>query len=225
MLPRQAGSEVHPQPMTVSATIGLVDDEPGMLRALRRLLRAEGFEVRTFTSADDFLQHGASQPLDCLVLDVAMPGRCGLDLQEHLRRSGARLPIVFLTGQGDIPMSVRAIKAGAVNFLTKPVNDTQLLEAVRAAVAEAARSRSEDQELAGLRARLDQLTPRELEVLRHVIAGQLNKQIAAQLGTGEQTIKVHRMRITEKMGMPSVAELVRAAARLGIDPARQGPKP
>lgn len=199
-------------------TIGLVDDEPGMLKALQRLLNAEGFRVRTFGSAGEFLQRFASETVDCLVLDVSMPGLTGLDLQEQLNRAGARLPIVFLTGQGDIPMSVRAIKAGAVNFLTKPVNDADLLAALRAALAEARRFQDENRELAELRKQLDSLTPRELEVLRHVIAGKLNKQIASALGTGEQNIKVHRMRITAKMGLPSVAELVRAAERLGIKP-------
>jgi FixJ family two-component response regulator len=205
--------------MKSAVTIGLVDDEPGMLKALQRLLNAEGFHVRTFASAGEFLARFPSERVDCLVLDVTMPGLSGLELQEQLNRAGARLPIVFLTGQGDIPMSVRAIKAGAVNFLTKPVDDAELLAAVRVALAEAARQQAEQAALAAERSRLESLTPRELEVLRHVIAGKLNKQIAADLGTSEQTIKVHRMRITEKMGLPSVAELVRAAGRLNLTPA------
>lgn len=204
--------------MNPAPVIGLVDDEPGMLKALQRLLGAEGFAVRAFASAADFLERGSVEPLDCLVLDVAMPGLSGLDLQAQLRRRGARLPIVFLTGQGDIPMSVRAIQAGAVNFLTKPVDASALLAAVRAALEEARRIQHDERALADLRQRFARLTPREIEVLRHVIAGKLNKQIAADLGTGEQTIKVHRMRITEKLGRPSVAELVRAAERLGIEP-------
>ena len=175
--------------MVTTATIGLVDDDPGIRQALECLLRAEGFAVRTFTSAEDFLKRGADEPVDCLVLDVVMPGRSGLDLQEHLQRSHARLPIVFLTGRGDIPMTVRAVKAGAVDFLTKPVEDAQLLHAVRRALAEAERQRSEDRTLAELRSRLDLLSPREREVLRHVIAGKPNKKIAAELGTSEQTIK------------------------------------
>jgi FixJ family two-component response regulator len=148
-----------------------------------------------------------------------MRGLTGLDLQEHLKQSNPCLPIVFLTGQGDIPTSVRAIEAGAVNFLTKPVNDAELLAAVRAALTESEKQRLEEQGAAALRARMAKLTARELEVLRHVIAGKLNKQIAADLGTSEQTIKVHRMRITEKLGVPSVAEIVRIATRLGIGPA------
>lgn len=203
----------------MSETIGLVDDEPGMLKALGRLLRAKGFAVRTFASAEEFLAGFAEPRLDCAVLDVAMPGLSGLDLQERLKRRGVSLPIIFLTGEGDIPMSVRAIKAGAVNFLTKPVDQAELLDTLRLALREGARLRAEEAALADLRSRAERLTAREVEVLRHVIAGRLNKQIAADLGTVEQTIKVHRMRITEKMGLASVAELVRAAERLGIAPA------
>lgn len=199
--------------------IGLVDDEPGLRKALARLLVAEGFDVRLFASAEEFLREGSVGTVDCLVLDVSMPGLSGLDLQERLGREGVRLPIVFLTGRGDIPMSVRAIKAGAVNFLTKPVLDADLLAAVRAAMAEARRVQREDRDRVELRSRWASLTPREAEVLRHVIAGKPNKRIAAELGTGEQTIKVHRMRITEKLGVSSVAELVRAAGRMGIEPA------
>jgi len=190
-----------------------------MLRALQRLLTLEGFQVRTFTSAEAFLFGPPEERVDCLVLDVSMPGLSGLELQARLKDAGRNLPIVFLTGQGDIPMSVRAIQAGAINFLTKPVNDADLLHAVHFALAEAERLQAAESELVGLRKRLARLTPRELEVLRHVIAGKLNKQIAASLGTGEQTIKVHRMRVTEKMGMASVAELVRAASRLNLPPA------
>jgi|UniRef100_UPI00378351CC FixJ family two-component response regulator len=207
--------------MTHIPTIGLVDDEPEMLRALRRLLLGEGFHVRTFGSAEDFLQQFTTASLDCVVLDVSMPGLGGLDVQERLNQAGAVLPVIFLTGRGDIPTSVRAIKAGAVNFLTKPVERAELLAALRVALTEGALRRAKEAELAEERARLALLTPRELEVLRHVIKGQLNKQIAADLGTSEQTIKVHRMHITEKMGIASVAELVHATARLGVLPAGQ----
>jgi FixJ family two-component response regulator len=205
--------------MSDPATIGLVDDEPGMLRALSRLLRAKGFAVLTFESPEVFLAVLADARINCLVLDVVMPGLNGLDLQAHLKRIGKRLPIIFLTGQGDIPMSVRAIKAGAVNFLTKPVDQEEILAAVNVALAEGERDRAENESLARLWARIERLTPRELEVLRHVITGKLNKQIAADLDVGEMTIKIHRMRITEKMGLVSVAELVRAAQQLGIAPA------
>jgi FixJ family two-component response regulator len=208
--------------MNPSARVFLVDDEPGMLKSLTRLLRAEGFTVVAFPTAEAFL--GAYQPSEvgCLVLDVAMPGIDGLELQRQLSREGIMLPIVFLTGHGDIPMSVRAIKAGAIDFLTKPVNDTELLRAVRAALQRAEEQRVFVTETAALRERLARLTPREQEVLEHVISGKLNKQIAADLGTGEQNIKIHRGRMMEKMGVQSVAELVRLAERLGV---RAAPTP
>lgn len=192
----------------------LVDDEPGMLKALTRLLKAEGFTVHAFTSAQAFLESYRPETLGCLVLDVAMPELTGLELQERLTRSGIPVPIVFLTGHGDIPMSVQAIKGGAVDFLTKPVRDDDLLRAVRAALQHAAEQRESIAGLALLRQRYASLTPRECEVMAHVIAGQLNKQIAADLGIGEHTVKVHRARVMEKMGVLSLADLVRVAERL-----------
>ncbi len=190
----------------------LLDDEPGMVRAVTRLLRARGFEVEGFTSAASFLEAYRPGSDSCLILDVAMPGLDGLRLQRRLTHNGILLPIVFLTGHGDIPMSVRAMKAGAVDFLTKPVKDTDLLRAVSAALARAA----EQREAATISARLTLLTPREREVMEHVIAGKLNKQIASDLGTGEQNIKIHRGRMMHKMGLESVADLVRIAEKLGI---------
>jgi FixJ family two-component response regulator len=197
------------------STVFLLDDEPGMLKALTRLLKAEGFTVQAFTSAKAFLESYRPETLSCLVLDVAMPELNGLELQERLTRSGVLVPIVFLTGHGDIPMSVQAIKAGAMDFLTKPVKDSDLLRAVRAALQRAAEQRELISEIASLRRRYSNLTPRETEVMTRVVAGQLNKQIAADLGTGEHTIKVHRARVMEKMGVESLADLVRAAERLG----------
>jgi len=199
-------------------TVALVDDDPGMLRALRRLLRLEGLQVRPFASAEDFLRRGEMGDVDCLVLDVALPGLSGLELQERLERDGVGVPIVFLTGQGDIPMAVRAMKAGAVSVLNKPVDEADLMDAVRQAIGMSRRQRSEAQDLQGLQVRFARLTTRDIEVLRHVIAGKLSKQIAADLGIGEQTVKVHRMRLMGKMGMTSVADLVRAADRLQILP-------
>jgi len=196
-------------------TVFILDDEPGMLKALTRLLKAEGFTVQAFTSAKAFLESYSPETLSCLVLDVAMPELNGLELQEHLTRSGLLLPIVFLTGHGDIPMSVQAIKAGAVDFLTKPVKDADLLRAVRAALQRAVEQRELILEIASLRQRYNSLTPRESEVMALVVAGHLNKQIAADLGTGEHTIKVHRARVMEKMGVESLANLVRASERLG----------
>ena len=197
-------------------TVFLLDDEPGMLKALTRLLKAEGFTVQAFTSANTFLEAYRPETLSCLVLDVAMPELNGLELQERLTQSGLLVPIVFLTGHGDIPMSVQAIKAGAVDFLTKPVKDADLLRAVRAALQRAAEQRELISEIALLRQRYASLTPRECEVMAHVVSGQLNKQIADDLGIGEHTIKVHRARVMEKMGFESLADLVRAAERLGV---------
>jgi len=196
-------------------TVFILDDEPGMLKALTRLLKAEGFTVQAFTSAKAFLESYSPETLSCLVLDVAMPELNGLELQEHLTRSGLLLPIVFLTGHGDIPMSVQAIKAGAVDFLTKPVKDADLLRAVRAALQRAVEQRELILEIVSLRQRYNSLTPRESQVMALVVAGHLNKQIAADLGTGEHTIKVHRARVMEKMGVESLANLVRASERLG----------
>ena len=201
----------------INATVFLVDDEPGMLKALTRLLKAEGFTVQAFTSAKAFLESFRRETLGCLVLDVAMPELNGLELQERLTRSGLLVPIVFLTGHGDIPLSVQAITAGAVDFLTKPVKDADLLRAVRAALQRAAEQRERISEIALLRQRYSRLTPRETEVMALVVAGQLNKQIAADLGTGEHTIKVHRARVMQKMGVVSLADLVRAAERLGLE--------
>ena len=187
-----------------------------MLKALSRLLKAEGFNVRAFTSAKAFLEWYHPEALSCLVLDVAMPELNGLELQQRLTRSGILLPIVFLTGHGDVPMSVQAIKAGASDFLTKPVKDVDLLRAVRAALQRAAEQRESIAEAALLHQRYSSLTPRERAVMAHVVAGELNKQVAYALGIGEHTIKVHRSRVMEKMGVESLADLVRAAERLGI---------
>jgi FixJ family two-component response regulator len=199
-----------------SGTVFLVDDEPGMLKALARLLEAEGFTVRAFTSAKTFLASYHTEAVGCVVLDVAMPELDGLELQQRLTQSGVLLPIVFLTGHGDIPMSVRAIKAGALDFLTKPVKDIDLLRAVRAALQRAAEQRELIRETALLHQHYSSLTPREREVMAHVVAGELNKQVADALGIGEHTVKVHRSRIMEKMGVPSLADLVRATERLGL---------
>lgn len=201
---------------TTDATVFLLDDEPGMLKALTRLLQAEGFAVQAFTSAKALLESYRPQALSCLVLDVAMPELNGLDFQKRLAQSGVMMPIVFLTGHGDIPMSVQAIKAGAVDFLTKPVKDADLLRAVRAALQHAAEQRDLISEITVLRQRYARLTPREREVMSHIVAGQLNKHIAADLGIGEHTIKIHRARTMEKMQVDSLADLVRAAERLKL---------
>jgi FixJ family two-component response regulator len=204
-------------PRSAEGTVFLLDDEPEMLKALTRLLKAEGYTVSAFTSAKAFLESYQHQALGCLVLDVSMPEIDGLELQRRLTHSGRLLPIVFLTGHGDIPMSVQAIKAGAEDFLTKPVTDADLLFAVRAALRRSAVERALIAEAALLHQRHLTLTPREREVMAHIVAGELNKVAAAQLGIGEHTIKVHRARVMEKMGVESLADLVRAAERLDLE--------
>jgi FixJ family two-component response regulator len=198
-------------------TVFLVDDDADVLKALRRLVRASGYDSREFASAEDFLrEHDASLP-GCAVFDVAMPDLDGLALQQALAASGVERPIIFLTGRGDIQTTVRAMKAGAVDFLTKPVNADAFLAAIDHAREQEIREREARAEVVSFIARLATLTPRERQVLGHVIAGRLNKQIAYDLGTVEKTIKVHRSRMMEKMGVRSLAELVRMAERAGIE--------
>jgi FixJ family two-component response regulator len=199
-----------------TATVFLVDDDPSILRALTRLLRAGGHTVSAFRSPRDFLaQHDPAVP-GCVVLDLAMPGLNGLELQTALAASGCQRPIVFVSGRGDVPSSVRAMKAGAVDFLTKPVSEEILLAAIRRAIDRDRLMRQARAERLAIGERLNTLTPREREVLQHVVSGQLNKQIAADLGTVEKTVKVHRSRVMEKMGVRSLADLVRMAERFGI---------
>lgn len=198
-------------------TVFVVDDEPPVRQAVARLLRSAGIDACVFGSPQEFLLGYDSAAPGCLVLDVAMPGLNGLELQRALAERGSELPIIFLTGRADIPMSVQAMKGGASDFLTKPVHDQDLLAAIRRALQRDAERRQAGAEVDKIRARVATLTPREREVLAHVVSGQLNKEIAGDLGTVEQTIKVHRARVMEKMGVRSVAELVRLAARLGID--------
>jgi FixJ family two-component response regulator len=194
----------------------VVDDDAAVRKGLARLLRSSGLTVAAYSSPREFLDHHDPNTPGCLVLDVAMPGLNGLELQQALLADGHELAIVFLTGHGDIPMSVQAMKCGAVDFLTKPVNDDDLLNAVRAAIKKDRLQRAERAEVAEIQQRLATLTPREREVLQHLITGQINKQIAADLGTVEKTIKVHRARVLEKMRVHSVAELVHLAERVGI---------
>jgi FixJ family two-component response regulator len=194
----------------------VVDDDPLVRESLEDLLNSAGFAVRTFGSASDFIRSERPDVPACLILDVELPDRCGLDLQTELAKSGIAMPIVFLTGHGDIPMSVRAMKAGAVEFLTKPFRKEPLFDAVREALdrdGEARRQRSDTQEL---RNRLATLTPREHQVLALVVTGLLNKQIAGELGTTDLTVKAHRGRVMRKMGAGSLADLVRMAEKLKI---------
>jgi FixJ family two-component response regulator len=195
-------------------TVYIVDDEPGMRKALCRLLRAEGFDARAFASPCEFLAGYDAETTACLLLDVAMPELDGMEFQQILAQRGLQIPIVFLTAHGDIPMSVRAVKAGATDFLTKPVNDADLLRAVRTALKTAAKHAAEQSAHKALAKRHATLTPREKEVMALVVTGMPNKQIAAHLGTGEQNIKIHRSRVMGKMGVMSLADLVRVAERL-----------
>ena len=199
-----------------SPTVFVVDDDPSVLKGLSRLLRSVGWQAATYGSPEEFLRQFDPAVPGCLVLDVAMPGVDGLELQRRLADAGCPLPIVFITGHGDIPTSVRAMRAGALNFLAKPVNDDELLGAVGEAVETDRVARRAQRDMALVRERLATLTPREREVFDQVVAGKLNKQIAGDLGTVEKTIKVHRAHVMEKMGARSLAELARMGERLGI---------
>lgn len=203
--------------MTGKFTVYLVDDDPGVLKALSRLLRARGYEVKPYFSPQLFLEeHDAAVP-GCAILDVSMPGLDGLELQRALTATGgSHRPVLFVTGKGDIPTSVRAMKAGAIDFLTKPVKDEDLFKAVSNAEALDVELRRLHSELELMQAKVRTLTPREREVLTHVVAGRLNKQIAGDLGTAEKTIKVHRSRMMEKLGIRMVADLVRMAEKLNL---------
>jgi len=202
------------------ATVFVVDDDRSFLKAISRLLRAGGYAVESFTSAVGFLAYRPPDIPGCILLDLSMPEQTGLDLQAKMSEADNQLPIVFLTGHGDIPSTVDAMRHGAVDFLTKPVKKRDLFEAIERAVIRSAQAREQRTHLRALRARFDRLTPREREVLAHVVSGQLNKQIAADLGTSERTIKAHRAGIMKKLAVQSVAQLVRLAQELGIRPAR-----
>jgi len=206
-------------------TIFVVDDDASVRRSLSRLLRSAGYAVELFASADEFIAGGGGQGRHgCLVLDLRMPGRTGMDLQEELSRAEYSLPIVFVTGHGDIPQSVRAMRGGAVDFLQKPYDGKALLDAVRRAVERDREGRSAHREAAAVRARLETLTPRERELVPWLLTGLLNKQIADRLEIAEKTVKVHRGRVMEKMGVRSVAELVRLAQAVGLQPASGRPR-
>jgi FixJ family two-component response regulator len=193
----------------------VVDDDPSMRRALEGLLASVGHEVRLFASAPEFMQAVRKDAPGCLLLDVRLPGMSGLAFQQELAKAGVALPIIFVTGHGDVPMSVRAMKAGAVEFLTKPFDDQVLLDAVHAALERDRARRLDDAGLVSLRAHYENLTDRERQVMGYVVAGLVNKRIADALGLSVVTIKVHRGQVMKKMQAKSVAELVRMADRLG----------
>lgn len=208
--------------MKTTPNVFLVDDEPALLKALARLLKTEGFQTRAFQSASDFLAAEKPDQPSCLVLDVSMPDMTGMELQQHLLAEDSLVSIVFLSGNGDIPMSVRAIKSGAVDFLTKPVKDSELLGAIRLGLKKAEEKKEARKEILELKARMALLTPRETQVFLEVVSGKPNKLIADKMKIGEQTIKVHRSRVMQKMGTESLAQLVLAAERLGLTPSSTG---
>jgi FixJ family two-component response regulator len=199
-----------------SAKVFVVDDDVSVCVALSRVIRAAGLHVETFGTAAECLNADRLKDADCLVLDVHLPDLSGLELQANLTELGLGLPIVFITGRGDIPMSVRAMKGGALEFLTKPFDNRQLLDAVEQGIARCRSAKQHEEELLGLRLRYESLTPREREVFARVVQGLLNKQIAGDLGTAEKTIKIHRGQVMRKMEAASLPDLVRMAEKLAI---------
>ncbi len=199
-------------------TVFVIDDDPSVLKSLARLLRSLGFDAETFASADLFLARKHHDGVGCIVLDVRMPGLSGMDLQDELSQADYSMPIIFITGHGNIPMSVQAMKRGAVDFLTKPFDDEELLQAVKKAIEKDRKDKAERAEVHDTLRRIKRLTPREHEIFRYVITGMLNKQIALKLGIAEKTVKAHRGRIMEKLCVASVAELVRLAEKAAIEP-------
>ena len=203
------------------STVFVVDDDGPLREALRSLLRSVGLRAEVFASAADFLKLKLPDTAACLVLDVRLPGVSGLDFQAELAKADIRIPIIFITGHGDIPMTVRAMKAGAVEFLTKPFRDQDLLDAVQIALERDRARRADNQALLEVRAHFESLTPREQQVIGFVTAGLMNKQIAAELGVSEITVKVHRGSVMKKMKARSLADLVRMADALGLRRAKQ----
>jgi len=201
--------------------IAIVDDDPSVREGLSSLIRSAGLKVETFTSAQEFLARPDTDAASCLVLDLQLPGLSGLDLQKRMAEVGLEIPIVFLTGHGNIPASVQAMKAGAVEFLTKPFDDEELLRAIQEAIDRDRHTRKQHADLRELRERYESLTAREQEVMQQVVSGRLNKQIAAELNITEFTVKIHRGRVMRKMHADSLADLVRMAENLGIHSPKQ----
>jgi FixJ family two-component response regulator len=204
------------EPTESDALIAIVDDDASAREGLESLIRSAGWRVQTFVSAQDFLGRVGAQAPGCLILDLQLPGLSGLDLQQRMVERGLEIPIVFLTGHGNIPASVQAIKAGAVEFLTKPIDEEKLLQAIHEAIARDRRVRQQHAAIRDLRERYESLTAREQQVMREVVSGLLNKQIAAQLNITEFTVKIHRGHVMRKMRAGSLPDLVRIAESLGI---------
>ena len=202
----------------IEQIVFVVDDDPSFRRSVERLVHLAGYMVNGFGSADEFLMQRPPEEAACLITDLRMPGITGLDLQQELASAGWHIPVIFITGHGDVSTSVRAMKAGAIEFLTKPFHEQELLAAIGEALIRDQTRRGEAKRLANFRQRYDTLTPREREVVSHVIRGKLNKQIAADLNIGEKTIKFHRANIMAKMQVPSLADLVRIATDLKLFP-------
>jgi RNA polymerase sigma factor (sigma-70 family) len=198
------------------ATVFVVDDDPSIQRGLKTLIRSVGLRVEVFGSAHDFLQSKRTDGPGCLVLDVRLPGMSGLEFQKELVKANVRVPIIFITAHGDVPMSVRAMKAGALEFLTKPFRDQDLLDAIQTALERDRINRQQEIEIAELRERFKSLTAREQELMRLVLSGRLNKQIADEIGTSENTVKVHRSNMMRKMRAESLVDLMKIANQLGI---------
>jgi FixJ family two-component response regulator len=202
--------------MDKTGTVFIIDDDKSIRRSLSLFLGASGFTVETYSSSEEYLEKGDNEGTGCIILDVNLSGKSGLELQEELIERGSSLPIIFMTGQGNIPMSVQTLKKGAVNFLEKPFKDEELLQSVEEALERSRKLTSEREELRAAQSLVETLTPRELEILKFLHTGMLNKQIASELDIAEQTVKIHRHSISEKLGTKSLAGIIRISSRAGI---------